>query len=299
MDSGMPSYSIRGVTFVRFDQLNDFVEYFQCGRCNGDLFSVPGWISADQISREHSVLDGNVLDHWDYHFAWYARDWKEKTQIEFIFNRLNDYRYCVADNSVGCRDSSQLVPISQLESVRGYLRHTEVCTWNERNNCSYTTCTLHQLLRFQFDARLVAVLLSGKSEILNRMWWNRRSARNLKGHVSGEYWQRTHWISGNLRKFDILIRRYGNMTDSLLIFQIKSLRERESISTISRRTSKSVRALSMRKPKEMKMLMSEIWSQTKLLCKTPHLRNTLLTCAIQFGLTTRSVSTYKRFVFNS
>lgn len=69
-------------------------------------------------------------------------------------------------------------------------------------------------------------------------------------------------------------------------FQIKSLKERESISTISRRTSKSVRALSMRKPKEMKMLMGEIWSQTKLLCKTPHLRNTILTCAIQFGLTT-------------
>lgn len=69
--------------------------------------------------------------------------------------------------------------------------------------------------------------------------------------------------------------------------QIKSLKERESISTISRRTSKSVRALSMRKPKEMKMLMGEIWSQTKLLCKSPHLRNTLLTCAIQFGLTTR------------
>lgn len=42
----------------------------------------------------------------------------------------------------------------------------------------------------------------------------------------------------------------------------------------------------MRKPKEMKMLMGEIWSQTKLLCKTPHLRNTILTCVIQFGLTT-------------
>lgn len=69
--------------------------------------------------------------------------------------------------------------------------------------------------------------------------------------------------------------------------QIKSLKERESISTISRRTSKSVRALSIRKPKEFRLLMSEIWQQTKLLCRPPHLRNTLLTCAIQFGLTTR------------
>lgn len=37
------------------------------------------------------------------------------------------------------------------------------------------------------------------------------------------------------------------------------------------------------------MLLSEIWQQTKLLCKAPHLRNTVLTCAIQFGLTTRYV----------
>lgn len=36
----------------------------------------------------------------------------------------------------------------------------------------------------------------------------------------------------------------------------------------------------------MKWLLSEIWTQTKLLCKAPHLRNTILTCAIQFGLTT-------------
>ncbi|XP_031631215.1 synaptic vesicle glycoprotein 2C-like [Contarinia nasturtii] len=69
-------------------------------------------------------------------------------------------------------------------------------------------------------------------------------------------------------------------------YPIKSLKERESISTISRRTSKSVRTLSMRKPKEVKMLVSEIWQQTMTLCRPPHLRNTALTCAIQFGLTT-------------
>lgn len=88
------------------------------------------------------------------------------------------------------------------------------------------------------------------------------------------------------------IKNEHKNNNKAFFWQIKSLRERESISTISRRTSKSVRALSMRKPKEMKMLLSEIWSQTKLLCKTPHLRNTLLTCAIQFGLTTRSVFEY-------
>lgn len=73
----------------------------------------------------------------------------------------------------------------------------------------------------------------------------------------------------------------------MLNLQITSLKERESISTISQRTSKSVRALKMHKPTEVKMLVSEIWQQTKLLCRPPHLRNTVLTCAIQFCLTTR------------
>lgn len=80
-------------------------------------------------------------------------------------------------------------------------------------------------------------------------------------------------------------------------FQIISLQEREKISAISQKTSKSVRALSMRKPREMKLLLSEIWLQTKLLCKPPHLRNTILTCAIQFGLTTRWIN-YKYFLSN-
>lgn len=58
------------------------------------------------------------------------------------------------------------------------------------------------------------------------------------------------------------------------------------MSKFAEKTTKSVRELSMRKPREMKWLLSEIWTQTKLLCKAPHLRNTILTCAIQFGLTT-------------
>jgi MFS transporter, VNT family, synaptic vesicle glycoprotein 2 len=42
----------------------------------------------------------------------------------------------------------------------------------------------------------------------------------------------------------------------------------------------------MRKPKHLKLLLNEIWEQTKALCRPPHLRNTFLSCAIQFGLTT-------------
>ncbi|GLV41149.1 uncharacterized protein CBL_04673 [Carabus blaptoides fortunei] len=50
-------------------------------------------------------------------------------------------------------------------------------------------------------------------------------------------------------------------------------------------SQKSVRNLSIRKPKELKLLLGEIWEQTKALCKPPHLRYTIITCLIQFGLT--------------
>lgn len=52
---------------------------FQGGRCNGHLFSILGRISTDQISREYSVLDGNVLDHWNHRIAWYATGKGEHT----------------------------------------------------------------------------------------------------------------------------------------------------------------------------------------------------------------------------
>lgn len=51
--------------------------------------------------------------------------------------------------------------------------------------------------------------------------------------------------------------------------------------------NRSVRTLSIRKRKDLKILFTEIWEQTKALCRPPHLRNTVLTCAIQFGLTSR------------
>lgn len=73
-----------------------------------------------------------------------------------------------------------------------------------------------------------------------------------------------------------------------LALQIKSLKEKvRTISVASQSSQKSVRSLSMRKPKDLKRLFSEIWTQTKALCRPPYLKYTILTCIIQFGLTTR------------
>lgn len=70
-------------------------------------------------------------------------------------------------------------------------------------------------------------------------------------------------------------------------YPVKSFHEKEhKISSVSLKINKSVRELSLRKPKHLKVFFQEIWDQTKALCKPPHLRNTVLTCLIQFGLTT-------------
>jgi VNT family MFS transporter (synaptic vesicle glycoprotein 2) len=69
-------------------------------------------------------------------------------------------------------------------------------------------------------------------------------------------------------------------------FQIKSLKEKENKDSKNASQNQSLRSLSMRKPKDLKILLNEIWEQTKALCKPPHLKNTVLTCLIQFGLTT-------------
>uniref|UniRef100_A0A1I8PCK4 Major facilitator superfamily (MFS) profile domain-containing protein n=2 Tax=Stomoxys calcitrans TaxID=35570 RepID=A0A1I8PCK4_STOCA len=60
----------------------------------------------------------------------------------------------------------------------------------------------------------------------------------------------------------------------------------EPMRNTDRSRDKSVRSLSLRKPDELKILISEIWLHTKTLCKRPYLRNTALTCGIQFCLTT-------------
>lgn len=76
--------------------------------------------------------------------------------------------------------------------------------------------------------------------------------------------------------------------NNLCLFQVRSLREKaRALSVISQQSAKSVRSLSIRKPKELRMLLQEIWIQTKALCRPPHLKWTIITCTIQFGLTTR------------
>ncbi|XP_065169374.1 synaptic vesicle glycoprotein 2C-like isoform X2 [Atheta coriaria] len=69
-------------------------------------------------------------------------------------------------------------------------------------------------------------------------------------------------------------------------FPVHSLREKvRTMSVVSQNSTRSVRSLRIRKPKELKLLLQEIWEQTKALCKPPYLRYTVLTCLIQFGLT--------------
>lgn len=67
-------------------------------------------------------------------------------------------------------------------------------------------------------------------------------------------------------------------------YPIKSLKESER-ETKGLNSNQSLRNLSIKKPKHLKILLEEIWEQTKSLCRPPHLKNTVLTCAIQFGLT--------------
>uniref|UniRef100_T1GG33 Major facilitator superfamily (MFS) profile domain-containing protein n=1 Tax=Megaselia scalaris TaxID=36166 RepID=T1GG33_MEGSC len=69
-------------------------------------------------------------------------------------------------------------------------------------------------------------------------------------------------------------------------FPIKTLKEPEKSESEQRLYGdRTVRQLRIRRPRELALLLKEIWTQTKNLCKKPHLRNTALTCFIQFGLT--------------
>ena len=81
---------------------------------------------------------------------------------------------------------------------------------------------------------------------------------------------------------DMYVANTGN---GKIDYPIKSLKEKEKNSGLSSKTNKSIRSLSIRKPKEFKMLAAEIWEQTKALCRPPYLKNTILTCLIQFGVT--------------
>ncbi|XP_056642432.1 synaptic vesicle glycoprotein 2B-like [Diorhabda sublineata] len=87
---------------------------------------------------------------------------------------------------------------------------------------------------------------------------------------------------------DVLRDMYASNTgDNGSNFPVVSLREKvRTMSVISQQSTRSIRSLRIRKPKELKLLLGEIWEQTKALCKPPHLRYTVITCLIQFGLTT-------------
>uniref|UniRef100_A0A1Y1KR70 Major facilitator superfamily (MFS) profile domain-containing protein n=1 Tax=Photinus pyralis TaxID=7054 RepID=A0A1Y1KR70_PHOPY len=79
----------------------------------------------------------------------------------------------------------------------------------------------------------------------------------------------------------------SNTGESVVDFPIRSLREKtRNMSVISQQSTRSIRSLRIRKPKELRLLILEIWEQTKALCKPPHLKYTVITCLIQFGLTT-------------
>ncbi|XP_049821483.1 synaptic vesicle glycoprotein 2B-like isoform X3 [Aethina tumida] len=87
---------------------------------------------------------------------------------------------------------------------------------------------------------------------------------------------------------EVLREMYASNTgENAIDFPITSLREKvRAMSVVSQQSTRSIRSLRIRKPKELKMLLREIWQQTKALCKPPHLRYTVITCLIQFGLTT-------------
>lgn len=68
-------------------------------------------------------------------------------------------------------------------------------------------------------------------------------------------------------------------------YPIKSLKASDKPNNVMDTHQRSIRTLSMRKKHHLKILFNEIWDQTQALCKAPHLKHTILTCIIQFGIT--------------
>lgn len=79
---------------------------------------------------------------------------------------------------------------------------------------------------------------------------------------------------------DMFHRNTGRPREEYPIRQLKG-RDRANLGP----QTQSLRSLSIKKPKHLKILVTEVWEQTKALSSAPHLKNTILTCAIQFGLT--------------
>lgn len=87
------------------------------------------------------------------------------------------------------------------------------------------------------------------------------------------------------KALDVLKHMYAvNTGESPGTYPVRSLREKErGISVTSIASSRSIKSL--RHPKDLKILLIDVWEMTKLLCRKPHLKPTILTCTIQFGLT--------------
>lgn len=84
---------------------------------------------------------------------------------------------------------------------------------------------------------------------------------------------------------EILRRMFTiNTGQDSLAYPIRSLREKEHrVSVVSIQSQRSVRSIKTRK--DVKIFLKESWEQTLILFKPPHLKPTILTCLIQFGLT--------------
>ncbi|XP_035784664.1 synaptic vesicle glycoprotein 2B-like isoform X1 [Anopheles albimanus] len=68
-------------------------------------------------------------------------------------------------------------------------------------------------------------------------------------------------------------------------YPITGLKVREKGNAIMEAHQRSIRSFCIHKPKHIRILLGEIWEQTKTLCGPTFRRNTLLACLIQFGIT--------------
>lgn len=78
---------------------------------------------------------------------------------------------------------------------------------------------------------------------------------------------------------------YRNTGRDQMEYPVRSLRETERKFNFLG-THQSIRTLSIRKPKDIHLLLSTLWHQTKELCRPPYLATTACTCFIQFGIFT-------------
>ncbi|XP_050542198.1 synaptic vesicle glycoprotein 2C-like [Daktulosphaira vitifoliae] len=81
----------------------------------------------------------------------------------------------------------------------------------------------------------------------------------------------------------IYMENTGEPGDS---YPVRSLIENEvRCSIVSIQSKRSLRSMkTVKTPKDLRNLLKEIWYQTKEMFKPPHLKNTVLTCLIQLGL---------------